>query len=839
MLKRELRRIRNKDCTDCKLHRGAEEICVMGNAPMMGMSPDETQYPIMVVTNRPSSPTFQALIDGHLRDAGLNTALMYFTSALKCKNFEDSPSRGDVKACAKYLEAEVSLVRPDYILSFGNEPLQALTGHSGIMNWRGKTLPTMIGGAQRIVLPTISPASVSRNPGQINGYMGDLRFFHRTIYGKTAEVKSPTIHYIKTNDDFKRMEKAIARADLCSFDVETTRDGEYMPNAAIVSLSVTLVIDGKTLVMAIPLFHPQSPFRRAWREVIRRLARLIAKVPKRIAQNGKFDARWLRAMGNHPTLDLTFDTMLACHLLDENREKGLKPQAVSRLGVDPWGIDTKDLLRTPIMEVLEYNALDTFYTYHVYLLLRKELIDQPRLLRIFTTITIPASNLLIGVEQRGAYVDRERQATNGKIARDMLAEIDRQLHEFVPPEGTKGWPTNSKNKVMPVNFRPSNFARWLLFDHLNLPVLFRGKQKDDGSPGDPSMAEAVLLTLRGQHPIVDLMLERARWATMVSTFFEAYDEVIDENSRIHTTFKLAGTVTGRLSSGKADKEKITAGNPARGVNLQQVPRDPLVRGIFGAPPGYTFIEGDFSQVELRIGAFISRDKTMMRLFQQGQDIHTATAAWVLGIPLSQVTKDDRKAAKAVNFGFLYGMGWRKFIYTAYEKYGVIFSEDQAQEIRRLFFEQFAGLQRWHARQRRLVAENRRVQNPIGRIRHLPDIDSPDGNVRAEAERQAINSPVQSFGSDLCMLSLIEIDRKFQKLALDAHVIGTVHDALMFEVLDAHVARALPIIKHTMENLPLDTKFGCHIDVPIVADIKIGRHWGDAKELTEEEVYNYA
>jgi DNA polymerase-1 len=454
----------------------------------------------------------------------------------------------------------------------------------------------------------------------------------------------------------------------------------------------------------------------------------------------------------------------------------------------------------------------------------------------------PANNILIGVEMRGVWMDRSKLASAYQIALNMRAEIESKIMEHVPdPETTEDWPTEGKRgRKREVNFNPSIFSRWLLFDYLGLPVLNRGKEKQDGSPGDPSMAEDVMLELQQSpgHPVVDLMLERVKWQKYCSAFLSAYEELIDDNDRVHTTFKLYGTVTGRLSSGKAEADKITARAPVRGVNLQQVPRDPFIRGLFGAAPGYTFVEADFSQVELRVVAFLSRDRTMLHLYQTGQDIHRATAAWVLGVPESQVSSDDRKKAKAVNFGFVYGMGANKFVYTAFTKYGVRFTHDEAQAVRKAYFDQFRGLQPWHARQRRLVQENRRVQSPLGRVRHLPDIDSGDFGVRGEAERQAINSPVQSFASDMTMLSMILIQQKFEEKGIDGRFISTVHDALLFEIRDKHVPRALPIIKRTMENLPLERKFGVVLDVPIIADIKVGQYWGDAHELTEEQVYDY-
>lgn len=251
-----------------------------------------------------------------------------------------------------------------------------------------------------------------------------------------------------------------------------------------------------------------------------------------------------------------------------------------------------------------------------------------------------------------------------------------------------------------------------------------------------------------------------------------------------------------------------------------------------------FVEADFSQIELRIVAYISRDPTMLHLYQTGQDIHRATASWVLGVPFEQVSKDDRKKAKAVNFGFVYGMGAPKFVSTAFEKYELIFSLDEAKAIRKSFFAQFAGLTAWHNRQRRLVHKYGRVQSPLGRIRHLPDIRSEDQGVRAEAERQAINSPVQSFGSDLTMLSMILIEQEFNHRKISGVCIGTVHDALLYEIKTEDVRRALPVIKDTMQNLPLFELFDVEVDVPIIADLKVGTHWGTARELEEAEVYDY-
>lgn len=826
----------DSSCTLCKMHEYTDEVCEPGFG--------RRDADVMVVSRMPNSPTYQTMIEAELVEAGIDLERVFFTSVIKCRAFDVEPGKRGLKACTEaYLDKEIEAIQPKYILGFGNEALSALTKHSGIMKWRGRV--EEINGAQ--VVCSVSPASVTRNPGQKGAWQADLQLFGSTINGHTGGLQIPKMAVIDSKEKLRKLKLLIARATLISYDIETAGQDEWDPQGGIVSLSGTMLYpdnEGKErlLVWVIPLDHPQSVFRKIWKDVLRYLAKVLNQVPKQVAHNGKFDAKWLRAYGVHALV--TFDTMLAAHLLDENRLKGLKPLGRMLLGVAPWGIDTRDLRNVPINQVMKYNCLDTFYTYHIYLILRNELIKQPRLLRIYKMLTMPANEKLIEIEQRGIWIDREKLQSAIKIAFDMRDQLDKELMMYVSTNDELGWPRMGKKaKVAEVNFNASNWMRWWMFEYLKFPVIERGKIKDDGSPGDPSLAEASIVTLKEMfpdHPVLKLLEDRAKWQKYCSTYVTRYEEVAGEDDRIHTVFKLAGTVTGRLSSGKEDDEKITATRDrGRGVNLQQVPRDPFIRGIFGAPPGWSFVEADFGQIEFRLAVFISRDKNGLRLIRNGVDVHLEMAAKMTGKPRSKITKDERKAAKPVNFGYLYGMWWKKFIETAKTKYGIHFSDEEAQASRIAFFDMYPGFVHWHNRQRRLVHNHGRVQSPMGRIRHLPDIYSADKKVVQEAERQAINSPVQSFASDMCVLSMILIDDEFRRLGIRGHTLGLVHDAVNFEIHNDDLAKALPIIKSIMENLPLKKKFGCEIDIPIVADIKVGSHWGGAKELTDEQVYNFS
>jgi len=820
--------VRNAACTACKLHTQAEgdDICATGVGP--------ADARVLVVTKFPASIKMRAELERDIREGGLPEEYkLMFTGAVKCRTWELEPSRGDVKACKPYLDAELEFMKPEWVLVLGNEGLSSVAGKSGITKYRG----IVFDRGDTKVMATISPGMFKRNPGLKGGYLADLRYFAAQVTGlATAEDHLPKdVRTVDTKPLLIAMRDELLEAKGCSFDIETTGHDEFESGAAIVSLCVTTwrsLDDPTPIVWQLPLGHPQSVWRSSWQRILAFIAPAFRRVPIAVAHNGKFDCRWLRHFGVDRTV--TFDTMFAAHLLDENRPKGLKPLAQQLLGAEPWAMSTKSLLLEELAKVLKYNGLDTWHTMRLWRLFRAQLMEQPRLLRIFKLLLMPASEVFTDVERRGLWVDREALATNWRIAAAELADVEERCAAYVPDD----WAEHGTWKE--INYNPSNFLRWLMFEHLGAPILARGKAKDNGDPGDPSLAEAVMLDLAELEgpagEFARLLIERSKWFKYCSSFFSAYDEQLDENDRIHSTFKITGTVTGRLSSGKADADKVTGKRQIRGVNLQQVPRDKFVRGVFGAPPGWTFIEADYSQVELRIAAEVSGERNMLHHYATGQDLHMAMAMRMTGKPASEVTSEERKKAKPVNFGYLYGMGWRKFQVTAWTNYGLRFTDAEAEASRAAFFDMWPDLQSWHARQRRLASKYGRVESPLGRVRHLPDVYSPHQDVRAEAERQAINSPVQAMASDLTLLSLILLDEAFKREELRARPLGTVHDAVNFEAPNEELHVVLPLIKDTMQNLPIKRKFGYDLRVPLIADLKVGERWGGSRELTEEEIY---
>lgn len=827
--------MRDSNCTMCPLGGLAtseRDVCLIMSKPT----------PYLIVVNRPPSEKNKNEILSYLEEVGFNRDDFSFSAAVKCRVWDANITKGMTKTCSnEYLSQELQTHQYKWVLAFGNEALQATAGKAQVTKYRAQVLDTPHTQGTK-VFPTIAPGAVKRNPGQRDSFIADLRYF-RTLSesaGGTSKRLPDRIRTITSLTGLQVLRDDLKTCEGYAFDIETNGFNEYEDDSQVVSLALSVWdadSTGPERCYALPLSHPDSPFKDNWEKVLQALGKYLGLPKRRVAHNGKFDLRWLHQFGAR--FDLTFDTMLAAHLLDENGSKGLKPLARSMLNVPPWEMETKALQEEPINKVLKYNALDTWYTAMLYFKFRDELVNKhPRLGKLMKLMLVPASNIFTEIERKGIWVDREILQTNAKIARETLEGIDQELMSFVPPR--EEWPDNVKE----VNFNASNFARWLLFEHLGLPIIARGKDKEDGSPGNPSMAEGVLemLNKRYPHRVLDLLLERVKWQKFTSSFFASYLEQIDDRDRIHTTFKLTGTVTGRLSSGKGDADKVTGRVSNRGVNLQQVPRDKFVKGIFGGSPGHVFLECDYSQVELRVAAAIAREPTMMSLYQQGEDIHMATAMKMTGKPASQVTGDERKKAKPVNFGFLYGMSANTFVTTAWNNYGVEVTQQEAEIFRRAYFDQFPELLTWHNRQRTLARKYGRVESPLGRVRHLPDVYSPDNKVAREAERQAINSPVQSFASDLAILALVNITKDFKRRGMKALSVGAVHDALNFEVPEDEIRIAAPLIKYHMENVPLMKWFGYHMPVPIIGDVALSRMWGDKEEvpadiLTNERLFN--
>lgn len=431
-----------------------------------------------------------------------------------------------------------------------------------------------------------------------------------------------------------------------------------------------------------------------------------------------------------------------------------------------------------------------------------------KLYTVFNSVIMPAERVLQRIEDYGAYVDQKRLDDVTVEYTTKLAEATRKVTEALP--ASVDWEVNWNS--------PQQVAD-VLFKHLKLPV--QGKT----DTGQPQTGKSTLLHLVEYHPLPGLLLEVRKYSKALSGFLIPWKQYLDYEvrhgrpSRLHTTYNIAKTNTGRLS--------------AEDPNLQQVSRDKSIRSLISAPPGYVVIEADYSQIELRIAAFIAQAHSMLKIYASGGDLHLRTAMTISGKKAEDITKAIRTSAKAVNFGFIYGMWWRTFKTYAFDSYGVTVTDKEAEAFRTSFFNLFPELVQWHDDSKRYARNFKYIKSPIGRIRYLPNIDSPDKELRGKAERQAINTPVQSMASDMLLLALVSVDLWLSR-KYDARVIGEVHDALLIECREDQAKEVGRMVKQIMEGVPetLKSTFDVHLNVPVIADVTIGAGWGLGTDLSE-------
>jgi len=788
---------RRKDCQACGLWETAQSVCLMGQGPkparamVVGEAPGKREDDI----NRPFSGRAGELLDRALDIAGLNREELYITNVVHCRPPDNrTPDKDETRTCRDlHLIREINRVKPEFILALGNTAYKALLNpRGGIMKNRGVELPSEEYGCT--ILPTVHPALILRDPRHADDFMRDIVRFAKLLNGDidTDELENLEVRIVRDIDEAIEwcdyFEHDDHRGQAIAYDVETTGLDPYDPEARILSI-------GLACMDSIVVF-PLETKRGLAPEIYPRLNLLLGGGKlKPVAHNAKFDDKWLLTRGVY--CRPVFDTMLAAHLIDENRRVGLKQLARRLCDAPNWdvGIDFKK--GTPkLSKLLPYNGYDAYYTLRLYAILRTEMIQDKALARVFQQLLMPACRAFRYIENRGVWVDPDKLTAARASVEGHIAMVEERLGEF-------GEDVNWNS--------PQQVAR-ILFDELELPLSAFTKS------GAPSTSEAVLIALKDEHEIIEDILEFRKWRKYRTTYVEPWSEQVDGNSRLHPRFKLHGTVTGRLSAEKP--------------NLQQVPRDPFIRGLIGAPSNWSFVQADFSQIELRVAAALAQEPTMIEAFHNEEDLHTLTAMTITGKPAKKITKHERKKAKAVNFGFLYGMGARKYVEYAKTSYGLDVTLPEAEAIRQRFFDLYPRLLDWHEEQRELVRQDGQIRTLFGRVRHLPDIFSHDFSKQSAAERQAINTPVQSVASDLTLLALLQLNRiqrpRADWIALDGHefrIVGSVHDAILCEVMTVAVDWWREAIRETMENLPTQEIFGFELGVPVKVDIDVSQHWG--------------
>lgn len=654
--------------------------------------------------------------------------------------------------------------------------------------------------------------------------------------------------WVFNDDDLTWLLDAIETAVEVVIDLENTGLDEHAVlggktnagfPARIVLASLTLPQpddEGDPTTWVVPLAHPDSPWLGKWREVIRSIAQAILRWRKpTINHNMKYDARWIKA---HTGVDLShlivWDTQISSHLLDENSSTKLKERAPATFGVERW--DDFDLTkpgaaeRVPLFELGLYGARDTYWTWRLADLHRQMMYlkgdhDEPmgsdeielaRLGRLAVWCAMPTVATLTSLEQRGMALDVEwvkhelamHDAEAKKIAAELVVrypEMDPEDASFAPTSNWfREWSQYAVDAgdLTVASLTPTGKARW------SKAVLVR--QARSGS----KVAED-LLAFRGH--------------SKKAEFLTSWLYCVTPDGNIHASYHAGRVITGRLS----------CSDP----NLQQVTQ--VLKPAFIPRPGYVLADLDYSQIELRIAAFVTRSKPMLEAFRNGWDLHKMLALRIIQtgenieaknegreprtFTLDDVTPTHRQAGKSANFGLLYLLGPSGFREYAENVYDISFTMEEASLIHNAFFEQWDGISAWHSRMIDRAHKTGQVVSPVGRVRRVPGVYSHNDTLVGMAERQAVNSPVQGFGSDLMQIAAACIEGTLPGYdpVPDVRLVATVHDDIVVEVpADNWEAASRECQRRMVEEVPkILLKMDCVLDVPLAAEVKVGTRWG--------------
>jgi DNA polymerase I-like protein with 3'-5' exonuclease and polymerase domains len=544
-----------------------------------------------------------------------------------------------------------------------------------------------------------------------------------------------------------------------------------------------------------------------------------------IMHNGLFDKLMLELIKGWK-VTLHGDTMAMQYLLDPDEPKSLEELSIKYLGLEPYkDVDYKNILDEPFEKVAEMNAEDVRRTFNLYRPLANLINADKRLNRVYQWIIMPGINELIQVTLNGLPVDRERFDPLLSSYQAKVQQMRSDLEKFTAAprveEYPKGWPKPSwwrvgkhgkwEGKV----FNPGSphQVRHILYDVWSLPIL---EWTDNEENPQPTTGADVLLQLETYHATGPqqewlLKLREFRKADKVLTsYLQSWPDLWDKDGWLHPRYKPLHVVTGRLSSDQP--------------NVQNIPRDKEFRDLFGGVEGYTWIKADYSQIELRIAAWLAQETLILKAYENEEDLHSLTAKLVLGDETAQA----RQVGKTLNFGLLYGAGPATLQRIARSQYSVFLTEEEARYYHAEFFRAYPGLRAWHKQQESLLCSSGIARSPLGRIRYLPkaripwDVEDMRGH-KIGAIHQGLNHPVQSFASDLLMMSLIRLGPKLRQY--DAKVVAEVHDEIDVLCPDDMVKLACRDMKEVMEDVSWLKKFGIKLGVPVVAEIETGTHWG--------------
>lgn len=609
-------------------------------------------------------------------------------------------------------------------------------------------------------------------------------------YGQKKDIKQKHYATIFLENEFKELLESLSKAELIAFDLETT-SLNYM-DAEIVGMSFS-TNEGEGIYIPVAHDYPGAPEQLSLDFVLEKLTPIFEDDnKKKVGHNLKYDKNVLANYGISLN-GIAYDSMLESYVYNSTATRH-NMDAVALYYLDYSTIHYEEVAgkgakQIPFSQVSietasEYAAEDADVSLRIHEKLNQEILADEKLNSVLHDVEMKLLPVLSQMERNGVLIDRSMLTKQSTYLASRMLEIEKEAYELAG---------------QPFNLDSPKQLQEILFEKMEIPVIKKTPK------GAPSTAEPVLVELAEEYELPALIMEHRSLSKLKSTYTEKLPKLINgKTGRVHTSYHQAVTATGRLSSSDP--------------NLQNIPiksdEGKRVRRAFVAGEGKKLVAADYSQIELRIMAHISKDDGLLRAFKDDVDIHKATASEVFSVPLGEVTSDHRRAAKAINFGLVYGMsafGLSKQLHIA---------RGEAQDYINLYFGRYPGVKEYIETTRETAKEKGYVETILGRRLYIADINSKNGQRRQYAERAAINAPMQGTAADIIKLAMIVVQDYVEGLSGKAVMTMQVHDELVFEVDEEIVDSFIPKIKELMEGV-------IELSVPLVVDIGVGDNWDEA------------
>ncbi len=591
-----------------------------------------------------------------------------------------------------------------------------------------------------------------------------------------------------TEADLNRWVEKLKQAKLFALDTETD-NLDYMA-ANLVGISFALE-NGEAAYLPLQLDYLGAP-KTLEKTTALSLLKPVLENPsiQKVGQNFKYDLT-IFARNGIDVQGVAFDTMLESYVLnstgrhnmDDLAKRYLGHQTISFEEIAGKGKNQLTFNQIPLEQAAEYAAEDADVTMKLQQVLWEKLSKEPSLEKLFKEMELPLLGVLSRMERRGVLIDSDALFLQSNEIANRLSELEEQAYVLAG---------------QPFNLASTKQLQEILFDKLGLPVIQKTPK------GAPSTNEEVLEELAFSHELPKVLVEHRGLSKLKSTYTDKLPQMVNpQTGRVHTSYHQAVTATGRLSSSDPNLQNI----PIRNEEGRRI------RQAFIAREGFTVVAADYSQIELRIMAHLSQDQGLINAFTQGKDIHRSTAAEIFGVALDEVTSEQRRNAKAINFGLIYGMS----AFGLSRQLGI--GRADAQSYMDLYFKRYPGVQTFMHDIREKAKAQGYVETLFGRRLYLPDINSSNGMRRKAAERVAINAPMQGTAADIIKRAMIQLDQKLQNDP-DIAMIMQVHDELVFEVRSEKVAFYSELIRTQMES-------AADLVVPLIVEVGQGTNWDEA------------